>query len=157
MEKRDARKARELTVVSPPERSAGGLTTGATIDPVSVPDPEVSAKATRRRFSRDYKLAILRQADACKHPGEIGALLRREGLYSSHLTLWRKQRQAGTLGTKRRGPQSTRPDPRTTELERENRRLKKQLARAQTVIEIQKKVSTLLGIPLKRPPRDGKD
>jgi transposase-like protein len=122
-----------------------------------VPDPEVPAKAVRRRFTRDEKLRILRQADACRHPGEIGELLRREGLYSSHLTAWRRQRSEGVLGTKRRGPKSTKPDPRVTELEHENRRLKKQLERAQTVIEVQKKVSSLLGIPLNCPPREGND
>jgi len=157
MKKKGSRMAQELTVVSPPERSGGGLTTVAPADPRPVPDPEVPAKATRRRFPTDYKLSILRQADACRHPGEIGALLRREGLYSSHLTAWRKQRDQGILGNRRRGPQSTKPDPHTLELERENRRLKKQLQRAQIIIDVQKKVSTLLGIPLKRPPRAGND
>jgi transposase-like protein len=157
MEKRSSKKAQELAVVSSPERSGGGLTTVATIAARAVPNPEVPAKARRRGFTREYKLSILREADACKELGEIGALLRREGLYSSHLTLWRKQRAQGILGSRRRGPQSKKPDPRTLELERENRRLKKQLQRAQTIIDVQKKVSTLLGIPLKRPPRDGND
>ena len=157
MEKKRMRKTQELTVVSPPERSGEGLTTVAPPGPRPVPDPEVPAKATRRRFTTDYKLSILRQADACRQPGEIGALLRREGLYSSHLTAWRKQRAQGMLGSKRRGPQSRKPDLHTLELERENLRLKKQLQRAQTIIDVQKKVSSLLGIPLKRPPRAGKD
>lgn len=122
-----------------------------------MPDPEVSAKAVRRRSTQEYKLAILREADACRHPGEIGALLRREGLYSSHLSARRNQRAEGTLGTKRRGPKATKPDPQVQALEQENRRLKKQRERARTVIEVQKKVSTLLGIPLKRLPRDGND
>ena len=123
----------------------------------SVPDPEVSTKAKRRQFTKEYKLSVLRQADACRDPGEIGALLRREGLYSSHLSAWRRQREAGQLGKKRRGPKSTKPDPQVLELERENRRLQRQLERAQTVIEVQKKVSTLLGIPLSPPPPDEDD
>jgi transposase-like protein len=157
MEKKGSRKTQELGTVSPPERSAGGLTAVALPSSRPIPDPEVPAKARRRGFTTEYKLSILRETDACKHPGEIGALLRREGLYSSHLTLWRKQRAQGILGSRRRGPKPTRPDPHTLELERENRRLKKQLQRAQTIIDVQKKVSTLLGIPLKRPPRAGND
>lgn len=157
MKKRGSRMAQELTMASPPKRSGGRPATASHGGPRLVPDPEVPAKATRRRFPTDYKLSILRQADACRQPGEIGALLRREGLYSSHLTLWRRQRAQGILGSKRRGPQSTKPDPRTLELERENRRLKKQLQRAQTIIGVQKQVSSLLGIPLKRPPRGGND
>jgi len=154
MEKKVPKGEGRLGVVSPPERSGGGLTTAVAR---TVPDPEVPAKARRRRFTREYKLSVLRQADACKEPGEIGALLRREGLYSSHLTVWRRQRAEGTLATKRRGPKSTKPDPHTVELERENRRLRRQLQKAETVIEIQKKVSTLLGIPLKSPRPDGSD
>ena len=157
MKKRGSRMAQELMVASPPERSGRKPATAAPAGPRLVPDPEVPAKATRRRFPTDYKLSILRQADACRQPGEIGALLRQEGLYSSHLTVWRRQRAQGILGSKRRGPKSTKPDPRTLELERENRRLRKQLQRAQTIIGVQKKVSSLLGIPLKRPPRDGND
>ena len=147
MEKTGSRKAQSLSVVSPSERSGEGLTTVATTGPRPVLDPEVPAKAVRRRFTRDEKLRVLRQADECRHPGEIGALLRREGLYSSHLTAWRRQRAEGVLGTKPRGPKSTKPDPRVTELEHENRRLKKQLERAQTVIEVQKKSPRSWGSP----------
>ena len=154
MEKKADKGARRLAVVSPPERSGGGLTTVAA---PAAPDPEVPAKALRRSFTVEYKLSVMRQADACREPGELGALLRREGLYSSHLTVWRRQRAAGVLGSKRRGPKSRKPDPRVVELERENRRLQKQLQRAQTIIDVQKKVSMLLGIPLKRPPRGGND
>jgi len=154
MERKVAKGEGRLGVVSPPERSAGGLTTPAAR---AIPDPEVPARARRRRFTREYKLSVLQRADACKEPGEIGALLRREGLYSSHLTVWRRQRSDGTLGTKRRGPKSTKPDPHTVELERENRRLRRQLEKAKMVIEIQRKVSSLLGIPLKPPRRDGSD
>jgi transposase-like protein len=123
------------------------------------PDPEVAATATRRQFTREYKLSILRQADACRQPGEIGALLRREGLYSSHLTAWRKQRDEGTLvgEARRRGPKSKRPDPRQLELERENRRLRRDLEKAHLVIELQKKLATALGIPLSDLPPDGNE
>ena len=118
------------------------------------PAIEVVAKATRRRFTVEYKRKIVREADACKTPGAVGALLRREGLYSSHLSVWRAARQRGELAglTQRaRGPKPQRPDPRgrkIVELERENRRLQARLARAEGLIEVQKKVSRLLDIPL---------
>jgi len=160
MEKRSSRKARKLTVVSAPERSGGALTTVAPAAPVpEIADPEVPPQAQRRRFSAEYKLSILKQADACREPGELGALLRREGLYSSLLSVWRRQRDEGALGnlSRRRGPKSRRPDPRVTELERENRRLQRDLEQARTIIEVQKKVSTLLGIPLNPPGSDESD
>ena len=115
------------------------------------PDPEVPATVQRRRFSAEYRLRILTQADACKKPGEVGALLRREGLYSSLLTNWRRQREAGALREmrgRRRG-QTPRPvDPRVKQLETENRRLQRKLQRAETIITLQKKVAEILGIPL---------
>jgi transposase len=122
---------------------AGGMSTP--------PDPEVPAKAKRRRFSAEYKLAILREADACTQPGQIGALLRREGLYSSHLVDWRRQREVGALQAlaRRRGPVPA--DPAAAELERlrrDNQRLARKLDQAERIIEIQGKVSELLGIPL---------
>jgi transposase len=160
MEKRSSRRGGRLAVVSPPERSGGGLTTPeANPAAAAVPDPEVPARAKRRRYTAEYKLSILKEADACRKPGELGALLRREGLYSSHLTVWRRQRNEGALGglSRKRGPKSQRPHPRITELERENRRLQRELERAQTIIAIQKKVSTLLGIPLNPPEHDGND
>lgn len=113
------------------------------------PDPEVVAQARRRQFTADYKRRILAEADSAKDSGAIGALLRREGLYSSHLTHWRQQRDLG-LAPRRRGPQSQR-DPLTEEvrkLKRENDRLTQRLARAELIIDVQKKVSSLLGIPL---------
>ena len=116
------------------------------------PDPEVTEMPTRRKFSPEYKLRILEEVDACRDLGEIGALLRREGLYSSHLTRWRKKRRAGTLGAlspEKRGPKPQPENPlakRVAELERENRRLKKKLEAAEVIIEVQKKVSGLLGI-----------
>jgi len=116
------------------------------------PDPEVPAKAQRRRFPAEYRLRILRQADACKKPGELGALLRREGLYSSYLANWRRQRDRGELLTgraRKRGPTPRPIDPRVKQLEVENRRLQRKLARAETIITLQKKVAEILGIPLK--------
>ncbi len=118
-------------------------------------DPEVSDKATRRRFSAKYKRRIVREADRCTKPGELGALLRREGLFSSALSTWRRQRDAGELAGLRpakRGRKARPKDARDkqiAELERETRRLRAKLEQAETVIESQKKVSTLLGIPLK--------
>jgi len=113
------------------------------------PDPEVLAKAQRRQFTADYKKRVLAEADASYESGAIGALLRREGLYSSHLTHWRQQRDRG-LAPRRRGPQSKR-DPLFDEvrkLKQENGHLTQRLARAELIIDVQKKVSSLLGIPL---------
>lgn len=126
------------------------------------PDPEVVAKPVRRKFTAEYKLRILREADACA-PGELGALLRREGLYSSHLTKWRQQREQGqleALAPKKRGRKAQEPNPleqRVKELERENQRLRNRLQQAETIIEVQKKVSTLLGIPLSQPEKSESD
>ncbi len=124
--------------------------------PVNPPDPEVPEKAARRRFTAEYKLDILRQADHARTPGEVGALLRREGLYSSHLTTWRRQRDTGilsALGPKPRGPKASRHplQPEVDRLRKENRRLQKRLQRAELIIDIQKKISQMLGIPLKSP------
>src|SRR5690242_20013850 len=116
--------------------------------------PEVSAKATRRRFSAEYKSRILREAAACTKPGEIGALLRREGLYSSHLVNWRQQAERGQLTAlepKKRGPQGKIVDPRDKKIieqEREIAKLRKRAERAEALVEVQKKVSQLLGIAL---------
>jgi transposase len=112
----------------------------------------VDERPKRRRFTAEYKLRVLRDADRCK-PGELGALLRREGLYSSHLTAWRQQRdriaQAG-LAARRRGPKaSAAVDPRVKQLEQEKARLERRLRRAEIIIEFQKKLSEELGIPLK--------
>ena len=117
---------------------------------------EVLAKATRRRFSAEYKLKILREAEACRQPGELGALLRREGLYSSNLTTWRAQRQAGELGglaPKKRGPAPKAKNPlapKVAALEREVTRYKARAERAETLVELQKKVTEFLGIALQR-------
>ena len=129
-------------------------------DPDGAPDPEVTERATRRRFTAEYKLRILREVDACNAHGELGALLRREGLYSSHLATWRRQRdevaRAG-LAARKRGPKAKVVDPRLKQLERENTRLKRRLEKAETIIEFQKKVSELLEIPLKSPDTDEND
>ena len=117
---------------------------------------EVLAKATRRRFSAEYKRKILREADVCSHPGEIGALLRREGLYSSHLTTWRAQRERGELAgltPKRRGPAPKTKNPlapKVAALEREVTHHKARAERAEALVELQKKVAELLGTPLQR-------
>lgn len=119
-----------------------------------VPEVEVAEKAARRQFNAEYKRGILKEADACAREGEIGALLRREGLYSSHLAAWRAARERGEiagLAPKKRGPKITPPDPRDrkiAELEREQRRLKARLERAEALVDLQKKVSAILGIAL---------
>lgn len=120
-------------------------------------DPEVPPKAQRRKFTSEYKLRIVREAERCKEPGEIGALLRREGLYSSLLTAWRREVEQGAraaLRSKKRGPKARAVDPRVKELERENTRLRKRLEHAELIIAVQKKVSKLLGIPLESPDDD---
>jgi len=118
----------------------------------SAPDPEVPARVQRRQFTAEYRRGLLKEADACKKPGALGALLRREGLYSSHLANWRRQREQGELlagRARKRGPTATAIDPRVRQLEVENRRLQRKLARAETIITLQKKVAEILGIPLK--------
>jgi len=134
----------------------GGGSTGARASgrPGGAPDPEVVPRATRRRFSAAYKLRIVEEADACTKPGEVGALVRREGLYTSHLSSWRRARDQGrleALAPRRRGPK---PDPdralarRNAQLERENARLGKRLEVAETIMEVQGNVSRLLGLTM---------
>jgi len=121
-------------------------------------DPEVRPKAKHRRFTAEYKKRILDEADACTTATQRGVLVRREGLYSSHLTAWRRQRAHGILdglAPKKRG---VKPNPLALEnaqLRRENERLQEQLHRAETIIEVQKKVSQLLGLPTVPPRRNG--
>ena len=125
------------------------------IMPLSSSEVEVTAKPTRRRYTAEYKHRILREADACTGDGEVGALLRREGLYSSNLTVWRKQRERREiegLSQKKRGPLPKEKNPlaaKVATLERENRRLKTRAERAEGLVELQKKVSEILGIELK--------
>ena len=132
------------------ERSATGGKTGAA--PRSYPNPEVVAQAKRRRFNADYKRQILEEADRAKGSGGIGVLLRREGLYSSLLVAWRRERDAGValgLTPQRRGPKP-KIDPATEEnarLLRENQRLGEELRRAEIIIDVQKKLASLLAQP----------
>jgi transposase-like protein len=120
---------------------------------VVIPEVEVAEKAARRRFSVEYKRTVLKEAETCG-PGAIGALLRREGLYSSHLSVWRAARDRGEmagLAPKKRGPKRAPSDPRDkqiVELERETRRWKARAERAEALVDLQKKVSMLLGIAL---------
>jgi transposase-like protein len=121
-----------------------GMANGSRPTMTQEPDPQVVPKAERRRFSAEYKLRILTEADRCTEHGQIGALLRREGLYSSHLTTWRRQRDQGTLGQKR----GRKPDPQAAEikrLQRENEQLRVRLERAEHIIDVQKKLAQLLG------------
>lgn len=126
-------------------------------------DPEVVATARRRSFTAAYKLQILRQAEACTAPGERGALLRREGLYGSHLTEWRRARDGGSLAALepvKRGPKAAPVDANALELKQVKRdlaRVQAKLERAELIIDIQKKVAALLGIPLQTPDFDGKN
>ena len=118
--------------------------------PVSTSSPEVGVKAERRRFTAEYKLRVLEEADACHQPGEVGALLRREGLYSSHLTTWRQQRDRGALQGLAPAKRGRKSDPQAAEiarLKRENERLRAKLERAELIIDVQKKVSQMLGLP----------
>ena len=123
------------------------------------PDPEVVAKPTRRQFTAEYRLRVLEEADRCTEPGEVGRLLRREGLYSSHLTAWRKARRKGSLqglSSKKRGakPSERNPlDAKVRALEAKVARLEKELHTAHTILDVQGKVAGLLGFNL----NDGKD
>lgn len=116
----------------------------------TVPDPEVTAKAQRRTFSPEYKLRILDEAAMCRQPGARGALLRREGLYSSHLTHWRRELREGALAGLKPKKRGRKTDPLAVEnanLRREIAHLQAKLERAEIIIEVQKKLSALLGLP----------
>ena len=116
------------------------------------PDPEVLPQAKRRTFTAAYKLWVLEEADKCREqPGQIGALLRREGLYSSHLTTWRRQREAGQMAglkPRKRGRKTNEEAAEISRLQRENERLTRQLSQAELIIEAQKKLSEVLGMAL---------
>jgi transposase-like protein len=122
-----------------------------------VPNTEIVAKAKRRHFTAAEKIRILREVDACQGTGEIGALLRREGIYSSYLTTWRKQRESRELdglAPKKRGPK---PNPEAIELaklRREHERLKERMRQAELIIDVQKKVARMLGATLDAPDLD---
>ena len=135
--------------IGPPEGAAAGAPASPAA-PTSVPDPEVIPKARRRAFTAAYKVQVLREADACSGPGQIGALLRREGLYSSHLTEWRRLRDEGFLvsaSKRKRGPTAMVIDSsakRVAALERENRKLQEKLRKAEIIIDFQKKLQEVL-------------
>ena len=122
-------------------------------DATAAPDPEVAATGKRRQFSGAEKRRILSAADRCTKPGELGALLRREGIYSSMLATWRKQRAQAEHAALAARPRGRKPDPvlaetrKLEQLQRDNDRLRRRLAEAHTVIEVQKKLCTLLGLP----------
>jgi transposase len=124
------------------------------------PETEVTEKATRRRYTAEYKARILREAAACTERGALGALLRREGLYSSHLTAWRAQAEQGqreALAPKKRGPQPKTVDPRDKKIaqqEREIATLRRRAERAEALVAVQKKLSELLGIALPTEPQE---
>jgi transposase-like protein len=149
---------RSPTGVPPTTTVAAALGALAAGNGKPIPDPAVSEKPVRRRFTAEHKLRILREADCCTESGQLGALLRREGLYSSHLSTWRQQRDEGTLAgltPKRRGRKANPDAPLIAEnqrLQRETQRLAEKLRQAETIIEVQKKLSEILGIPL--PPSD---
>jgi transposase len=136
-----------------PSRSGGATILMAPATPAdsTVANPEVSDKAVRRRFSAKYKRHILQEADQCGSGG-IAALMRREGLYSSHLTTWRKQRETGEIAglePRKRGKKALPRNPLTGEVEqlrRETQRLQKRLRQAETIIDVQKKLCELLGL-----------
>ena len=138
-----------------PERSGGEPNGGA--NNAAASDPEVLAQPKRRRFTAAYKARIVEEAQRCTESGQIGALLRREGLYSSALTKWRRQYQSGALGAlkdDKRGRKRTRAarDNELERLQRENQRLNKKLRQAELIIEIQKKVAAMLGNPIETLP-----
>ncbi len=115
------------------------------------PDPEVSASKARRKFTAQYKLRILTEVDRCVEDGQIGAILRREGIYHSNISIWRKQRDQGVLAglSLKRGRKSSDLNPlvgKVAHLEREIQKLMQKLKQAETIIEVQKKISELMGI-----------
>lgn len=142
--------ARRATGVAP---SAGG--SGAESQGIASPDPEVPENKPRRKHTAKYKLRILAEADDCNQPGQIGALLRREGLYSSSLTTWRRQSKKGLLQAmtpKKRGRKERQKNPlakHVAHLENENRRLQLKLKKSELIIEAQKKMAEILGIAQK--------
>lgn len=142
---------KKLQVISSEEGAVGVAEAVRAAVAEMKPDPEVRAVAKRRQFSAAYKLSVLAEADQANEPGAVGALLRREGLYSSHLTVWRRERDAGALEAlgRRRGRKAkmTAEQKRIAALEARNARLEHELAQAHTIIDVQKKLCTLLGLP----------
>ena len=117
--------------------------------PIPSPPTEVSARPKRRTFTREYKVAVVEEAQLCTKPGQIGALLRREGLYHSTLSRWRRQHEQGQLATRPRGRPSAPANPladELTQVKKEKDRLQRELTKARAIIEAQKKLSELLGL-----------
>jgi len=114
--------------------------------PIHTPDPEVVPRAARRQFSAAYKRRIVAEADACTDRGAIGALLRREGWYSSHLSNWRRELAAGTLGEKQRGRPAEPLVAENAQLRREKERLRRELEKTQLIVDAQKKLAQVLGL-----------
>jgi hypothetical protein len=152
---------------SEPERSGGTTSSAAaagtpTSAAQTIPDPEVTTKPLRRLFTVAFKKRILHEADTCD-PGSIAALLRREGLYSSHLTTWRHQRERGEIAglePRKRGRKAIPRNPLAAEkerLQRENERLQKRLRQAETIIDVQKKLCEMLGLPVATTDSNGSD
>jgi transposase len=147
---------------SEPSRSEAASSSRGGAEELSpvVPDPEIPDKAKRRTFTAEYKTRILEETDKAA-PGEIGAILRREGLYSSHLVAWRRDRRRGTvdaLATKRRGPppKRTAAEVEFEKLQRENARLQEELRKARLIIDVQKKLARMLGSPIEDEPSEGR-
>jgi transposase len=142
------------------KKTKAGVETALTAP--AAPSPELSDRPRRRMFTAQTKLRVLAEVDGATGTGGIGAILRREGLYSSALTEWRRQRDSGALGgltPAKRGPKSAAPNPLAAELaesRREIARLGRRLEHAEAIIEIQKKIAALLGIPLATPENDDK-
>lgn len=141
----------EGTTMTPGNSSTAAL--GESGVKTVVSNPEVPGKASRRSYTAEYKRLILREVEGCKEQGQIGALLRREGLYSSHLTVWRRQVERGTLealSSKKRGPHARKPDPsvrRITEQEKEIQKLRARLKKAELIIDAQKKIAEIFQLP----------
>ena len=163
MERTDIMDAQQALVAGETQgarRATGVSPARGAVERARAADPEVPAKAKRRQFTAEYKLRIVREAAAAKTPGEIGTLLRREGLYSSHLADWRRQRERGEFAglSAKRGRKAEPVNPlakRVAELEREKRRLERKLEQAERLLDIQKKASRLLEIPLRSQDDDG--
>ena len=160
--KSNARRRAPAAQEGKPDAPSPAIVSGATaplhvVPPPAVPDPEVRERAARRRFTAEYKLQVLREADQCAGVGELGALLRREGLYSSHLTTWRRQREHGALvalAPKKRGRSAAAVSPlarRVAGLERDKARLERRLKQAEAIIDAQKKLAEILGLSLPAP------
>ncbi len=155
-DRREPERSSAPTTAAPPPLPAGPA--------APPPDPEVLTDRPRRRtFTAEYKKRILEEADGCSASGTVGVLLRREGLFSSHLTEWRRQREQATiagLAPKKRGRKQKVVDAmatRVAELERDKLRLEERLRTAEIIIDVQKKVSLLLGVPLSAPKNEGND